>query len=173
MAGARKHGAHRYSLATVASAAGTAAQPAVWVYDGYANQQGGSTANPTTGFDQTVEQVTEMNLTLGTALTGQATNFTTFRVTHRNSAGTTVDQITVPASTTSYVFAAFVPANLAVAGGSAIPGGGTGTLTSASGVTLPWTLAPGDSIALDTSVTGTGQYTGAIALNFLVQQKGA
>lgn len=174
MAGARKHGAHRYALNTAATAAGTAANPATWVYDAYANQQGGSTANPVTGFDQTTEQVTEMNLVLGTALTGQATNFTTFRVTHRNSAGTTVNQLTIAASSSNFVFAAFTPANLAVAGGAAIPGGGaSSSLTVASGTALPWSLSAGDNITLDTTVGGTGQYTGGIALNFLTQQKGA
>ena len=173
MAGARKHGAHRYALNTAATAAGTAANPAVWVYDAVANQQGGATANPVTGFDQTVEQITEMSLVLGTALTGQATNFTTFRVTHRNSAGTVVDQISVAASSAAFVFAAFVPANLAVAGAATIPGAGTGPLTANTAGAFPWTLATGDTIALDTTVGGTGQYVGGVTLSFVTQQKGA
>ena len=171
MAGNRKHGAHRYNLSTAATAAGTAAQPAVWTYDAYAGPQ--STIGASGGIDSTTEVVSEMTLTLATALTGQATNFTTFRVTHRNAAGTTVDQFTIVASTTSFVFAAFVAADLAIASGGTIPGGGTGTLTVASGVALPWTLVNGDTITLDTTVGGTGQYTGGIGLNFVVQAKGS
>jgi hypothetical protein len=171
MAGIKKHGAHRYFLTTAATAAGTAAQPAIWTYDAYSGPQSSITGSG--GLDSTSEVVTEMVLTLGTALTGQATNFTTFRVTHRNAAGTTVDQFTVVASTTSFVFGAFVAADLAIASGGTIPGGGTGTLTIGTGSALPWNLVNGDTITLDTTVTGTGQYTGGIGLSFVVQSKGA
>lgn len=171
MAGTRKHGAHRVWLTTASTAAGTAAQPATWTYDAYAGPQTVLTSSG--GQDPATETVTEMALTLGTALTGQATNFTTFRVTHRNAAATTVDQFTIVASTTSFVFAAFIAADLAVASGGTIPGGGTGTLTIGTGVALPWTLVNGDTITLDTTVTGTGQYTGGIGLNFLVQTRGS
>lgn len=174
MAGARKHGAHRYALNTAATAAGTAANPAVWVYDAFANQQGGATANPVTGFDQTVEQITEMSLVLGTALTGQITNFTTFRVTQYSSAGAVKNQMTVAYSAAGVTTpTAFVPVNLAVASGATVPGAGTGTLSVGTGTALPWSLAAGDMVALDTTVTGTGQYVGGIALSFVTQQKGA
>lgn len=171
MSGIRKHGSHRYTLTTAATAAGTAAQPAIWTYDAYSGPQ--SVLTGSGGIDSTTEVVTEMTLVLGTALTGQATNFTTFRVTHRNAAATTVDQFTIVASTTSFVFAAFIAADLAVASGGTIPGGGSGTLTIGTGGALPWTLTNGDTITLDTAVTGTGQYTGGIGLNFVVQSKGA
>lgn len=171
MAGVRKHGSHRYHLTTASTAAATAAQPAIWTYDAYAGAQ--SVIGASGGIDSTGEVVTEMTLTLGTALTGQATNFTTFRVTHRNAAATTVDAFTIVASTTAFVFAAFISADLAIASAATIPGGGTGTLTIGTGGALPWTLNNGDTITLDTAVTGTGQYTGGIGLNFVVQTKGA
>lgn len=175
MAGARKHGAHRHNLQNALITAATATLPAIWTYDPFGELLPSSTltaGNAGAGYDGTVEQVVEMNLTLSAALTGQVTNFTTFRVTHRNAAGTTVDQFLVAAGTATYVFVAFVPANLSVANGATIIGGG-GTLNVGTGVALPWTLAIGDTISLDTTVTGTGQYTGGIALNFLTSQKGA
>lgn len=171
MSGVRKHGSHRVNLNTFITTATTAGPAAIWTYDAYAGPQ--TSISGSGGLDSTVETINEMTLTLGTALTGQATNFTTFRVTHRNAAGTTVDQLTIVASTTSFVFAAFVAADLAIASGATIPGGGTGTLTLASGSVLPWVLTNGDTITLDTTVTGTGQYTGTISLNFTVQARGA
>jgi hypothetical protein len=174
MAGARKHGGHRHNLQNVLITAATATLPAIWTYDPFAENLGGSGASTAgAGYDGTVEQIVEMNLTLSASLTGQVTNFTTFRITHRNAAGTTIDQFSVVASTTAYIFVAFIPANLGVASGATIPGGGTGTLTVGTGVALPWTLTVGDTISLDTTVTGSGQYAGGIAVNFVVAQKGA
>jgi hypothetical protein len=170
VAGIKKHGAHRYNLSTFITTATTAGPAALWAYDAYAGPQ--SVVTGSGGLDSTTEVVSEMTLVLGTALTGQATNFTTFRVTHRNAAATTVDQFTIVASTNAFVFAAFIPADLAVASGGTIPGAGTGTLTIGTGSALPWTLANGDTITLDTTVTGTGQYTGGIGLSFVVQTKG-
>jgi hypothetical protein len=174
VAGSRKYGAHRYALNGVLITAATATLPAIWTYDAFA-ENGGLTGAASTGigYDGAVEQIIEMNLTLSASLTGQATNFTSFRITHRNAAASTVDQFTVVASTTAYIFVAFVPANLTVASGGTIPGAGTGTLTVVTGVALPWTLAPGDTIALDNTVTGTGQYAGGVGLSFLISQKGA
>jgi hypothetical protein len=171
MAGIRKHGAHRYNLNTNMAAAATAAIASTWVYDAYVGPQ--STIGAGGGIDPTTEVISEMTLALTANLTGQAASFTTFRVTHRNSAGSTVDQFTIAASTTAFVFTAFVAADLAVANGATIPGGGTGVLTVASGNPLPWILANGDSVALDTTVTSTGQYSGGIALDFRVQAKGS
>lgn len=171
MSGVRKHGAHRYNLSTFITTATTAGPPAVWTYDGYAGPQTVLTSSG--NLDSVTEVVSEMSLVLSSALTGQATNFTTFRITHRNAAATTVDQFTIVASTTSFVFAAFIAADLAIASGATIPGGGTGTLTIGTGSALPWTLVNGDTITLDTTVTGTGQYTGGIGLNFVVATKGA
>jgi hypothetical protein len=171
MGGIRKHGSHRYNLSTFITTATTAGPAAVWTYDAYAGPQ--SVLTSSGNQDSTTEVVSEMSLVLASALTGQATNFTTFSVTHRNAAATTVDAFTVVASTTSFVFAAFIPADLAVASGGTIPGGGTGTLTIGTGTALPWTLVNGDTITLATAVTGSGQYTGGIGLSFVVQTKGA
>jgi hypothetical protein len=173
MAGTRKHAAHRINLNTAATAAGTAANPAIWNYDGYPNFS--TVANTGLTYDGTIEVVTECILVLGTTLTGQATNFTSFRLSHYSSAGGTAkNQISVAYSAAGVTTTAFTPVTLAVASGATVPGAGTGTLTVAQGAALPgWQLLPGDSIALDTAVTGTGQYTGALAVTFLIQPRGA
>ena len=155
--GARKHGAHRENLWISVPTANVVPGSAIWVYDPYSEGGAGGISSPTVGYDLYQEAVIEMALTLDTALTGQATNFTTFGVTHRNAAATTKDAFTIVASTTAFVFAAFIPANLGVASGGTIPGGGTGTLTIGTGTALPWKLLPGDTIALSVAVTGSGQ----------------
>ena len=171
MGGARKYGAQRVSLNVALPTLGTVPSAAIWVYDAYA--EAGTVSGPSTGYDLYQEAVTEMALTLGVALTGQATNFTTFAVTHRNAAATTVDAFTIVASTTAFIFAAFIPANLGVASGGTIPGGGTGTLTIGTGTALPWKLIPGDTVTLSAAVTGNGQYAGGISLGFVVAGLGA
>ena len=171
MAGIRKHGEHRYSLSTAATAAGTAANPAGFTYDAYPN--GSTIANTGLTYDSTIETVTELILSLGTTLTGQATNFTTFRMTHFNSAGSVVDRISVSYSAAGVTSTAFTPINFSVGSGATVPGAGTGTLTLTTGSVLPWVLTPGDCIVLDTTVGGTGQYTGGIFATFTVQARGA
>jgi hypothetical protein len=172
--GARKHGAHRENLWISVPTANVVPGSAIYVYDPFAELGGGSGASSTAiGYDLYQEAVIEMALTLDTALTGQATNFTTFAVTHRNAAATTKNAFTIVASTTAFIFAAFVPANLGVASGATIPGGGTGTLTIGTGTALPWKLVPGDTIALSVAVTGTGQYTLGVGLGFVVAGLGA
>lgn len=173
MAAIRKHGAHRISLSTASTAAGTAANPAMFTYDAYPNLS--TVVNSSAAYDGTSEVITECILVLGTTLTGQATNFTSFRLSQYSSAGGTAkNQISVAYSAAGVTSTAFVPINLAVASGATVPGAGTGTLTVAQGAALPnWILVPGDTIALDTTVTGTGQYTGAFAVTFLVQARGA
>ncbi len=172
--GARKHGAHRQSLSLAFPTLGTTPSFAMFVYDAFAEFGGGSgAANAAVGYDVYQEAVIEMNLTLDTALTGQATNFTTFAVTHRNSAATTKNAFTIVASTTAFIFAAFVPANLNVASGATIPGGGTGTLTIGTGTALPWKVVTGDTITLSAVPTGNGQYVGGVSLNFLIAGYGA
>lgn len=171
MAGARHHMSHRYNLNTQTVTATVAAPGDCFMYDAFINQGGGSTANPTTGFDSLTEQVVEMSLMLDTTLTGQATNYSSFRVTHRNSAGTTKNLIQIICLTNAFVITAFIPNNLNVANGAAIPGAAAGTtLTVTTGTKLPWTLVPGDSVTLDMAITGNGQYTGGISLNFIVSQ---
>lgn len=173
MAPVRKHGGHRYNLTSFTAAAGTAGTPEMFTFDAYA---AGATTAASTGiaaYDASQETVSEMVLVLGTTLTGQATNFTTFRVSHYDSTGTVKNRISVSYSAAGVTSTAFVPINLAVASGATVPGAGTGTLAVANGTALPWTLAPGDTIALDSTVGGTGQYTGAWAITFLVGAKGA
>jgi hypothetical protein len=174
MGGQRKFGAHRYNLEITAMAAGSASDTSagIFVYDAFAN--GAATAGATNTTDPTIESITEMNLTVYTTLTGQATNFASFRVTHRNSAGTTKNGIQVTFSAAGVVVTAFVPANLVAASGATVTGAGTGTLTVNSGTALPWDLAPGDTITFDrVSNNATGLATPAAWINFLVQAKGA
>ena len=174
MAGARKSGAHRVNLNVAFPTLGTAPPAAIWVYDAFAENGGASGASTTApGYDPYLEAVVEMALTLEAALTGQITNYTTFSVTHRNAAATTKNAFTIVCSTTAYVFAAFIPANLNVASGATIPGGGTGTLTIGTGTALPWKLVPGDTITLTATATGNGQYAGGFALSFIVAGYGA
>src|SRR5487761_851513 len=101
MAGARKHGGHRYHLHNEWITAGTVNLPDTWVYDAFAESGGATGAGtPATGYDSTAEQVVAMTLTLTANLTGQVTNYSTFRVTHRNAAGTSKNIFTVVCSTT-------------------------------------------------------------------------
>src|SRR5215467_8080964 len=145
MSGTRKHGAHRYTLFTGNTAAANAGPAAIWTYDAYAGPQ--SVVNASGGVDSTTDKVFEMNLTLSAALTGQATNFTSFVVPHFSSAGGTAKNIlTLAASTAQFIFAANVPWGLHVANGAVPPGNtGTGTLavSGSVGVSLPWTLVNG------------------------------
>lgn len=175
MGGARKYGAHRHSLMVPAAAAGSAADVIghTFIYDAFA--EGGATAGgPTAGYDTTSEVLAELTLATFAVLTGQAVNFVAPRVTHRNAAGATVDQIRVDFSAAGVVTVAFAPANLAVASGAVVPGMGTGTLLLVAGVALPWTLVPGDTITLDRlSNNVTGLATPAMSACLLIAQKGA
>jgi hypothetical protein len=171
--GARKHGAHRENLQVAFPTLGTDPSPAIYVYDAYSEGGAGTVNSPTGGYDLYQEAVIEMSLTLSAALTGQATNFTTFAIVHADSAANTKNLLTLAASTTAYVFAAKIPANLAVASGATIPGAGTATLVVTTGVALPWKLVPGDTIELLPTHTGNGQYAGGVSLNFVVAGLGA
>src|SRR5437667_6301734 len=119
MAGQRKYGGHRHSLTIPAGAAGAAADTVahIFIYDAFA-EGGASAAAPTPGYDPTSEQLVEITLAMFAALTGQATNYVAPRVTHRNAAGSTVDQIRVDFSAAGVVTVAFVPANMGVASGA-------------------------------------------------------
>jgi hypothetical protein len=170
MSGTRKHGAHRVHLTTGNIAAANALPAAIWTYDAYAGPQSVVTASG--GVDSTLERVVEMNLALSAALTGQATNFTTFIVSHFSAAGGTAKNIfTLACSTAQFIFAANVPWNLAVANG-AVPNGNTGTgtlaITGSVGIALPWPLVNGDQIQLAATQTGTGQFVGGAGVTFLI-----
>lgn len=171
--GARKHGAHREILQVAFPTLGTDPPTALWQYDPYAESGAGLISTPTAGYDLYQEAVIEMALVLDTALTGQATNYTTFGVTHRNAAATTKNAFTIVGSSTALVVAAFISLNLGVASGATIPGGGTATLTVGTGVALPWKLVPGDTIQLVPTHTGNGQYAGGVSLFFTVAGLGA
>ena len=170
MAGIRKHGAHRYALFTGNTAAANAGPAAIWTYDAFAGPQ--SVATAAGGVDATTEKVVEMSLVLSAALTGQATNFTSFIVSQFAAAGGTAkNTLTLAASTAQFIFAANAPWGLHV-GNGAVPPGNTGTGTLAVGgsvaVPLPWTLVNGDQIQFQFTQTGTGQYVGGAGITFLV-----
>jgi len=170
MSGTRKHGAHRIALFTGNTAAANAGPAAIWTYDAYAGPQ--SVVTAAGGVDSTTEKIFEMSLTLSAALTGQATNFSTFIVSQFSAAGGTAKNIfTLAASTNQFIWAANVPWNLAVANG-AVPNGNTGTgtlaITGSVGIALPWTLVNGDQIQFAFTQTGTGQFVGGAGVTFLV-----
>jgi hypothetical protein len=171
MAGARKHGAHRYALSGATAAAATAFSPDAITFDAYA--AGSLVAGSFAGYDVSQEAVTELVLVLGTTLTGQATNFTSFRVRLFNAAGALQNSIQVNYSAAGVTSTLWVPIDLAVASGAVVPGAGTGVLTVNSGVALPWNLGPGFTLVFDTAITGTGQYVGAASLTALVQSVGS
>ena len=176
MAGSRKHGAHRYVLSIPAAAAAAAGDvvAATLTYDAFAGGSGVATANsPRANYDLAAEQLVEAVLTMYVALVGAATNFVTVQLTHRNSAGTIQNQIQVLFNAAGVVTVAFVPINLAVAGGAVATGAGTGTLTVATGVALPWNIVPGDTVTLDRASTGTGIATPAMSATLLRAAKGA
>lgn len=167
MPGIRKHGAHRVHLTTGNIVATGALPAAIWTYDAYAGPQSVATASG--GVDSTLERVVEMSLTLSAALTGQATNFTTFLVSQFSAAGVLKNQLSIAASTAQFIFAANIPWDLAVAGATIPPGNtGTGTMTVPTGVALPWSLVNGDQIQFQATQTGTGQFVGGAGLTFLV-----
>jgi hypothetical protein len=175
MAGIRKHGAHRGNLNILISAVGTAAVAEAFTYDAFAALGGGTASAPSSNYDITQEVLAELVLTPLVTITGAATNFTAWRVRHYNAAGAVVDDMRVTFDAAAKTITAFTPANLGVAAGAVVPGAGTATLTSTTGATIPWTLKPGDTIAFDTVVTGTGlaASTGGYALSFLTQAAGA
>jgi len=150
MASTRKHGTHStVNLGVEPMAAGSAADTDVDVFIYEAFSGSSLTAGGGGGLSAELEFLLELAVVTAAILTGQATNFASIRVTHRNAAGATVDQIQVTFSAAGVVTAAFVPMNFGVPSGAVVTGAGTGVLTVVTGVALPWTLLPGDTIALD------------------------
>ena len=146
---------------------------ATFTYDAFA-KYGTTAAGAALTYDQMAEAIVEMSLTTYAALVGTVTNFVSPRVTHRNAAGATQNQISVAFSAAGVVTVAFVPVNLGVASGAVTTGAGTGTLTVVTGAALPWTLAAGDTITFDRlSNNVTGLATPAMGLTFLVANKGS
>ena len=170
MAGARKSGANRYSLTLAGEIAGSGADTQdIWIYDAFA-ELGTTAAGPATGYDLSVEAITEMNFMAFATLTGQATNFVSVQVQQIRAAAA-LNDIRVVFSTTGVVATALTPYSLAVASGAAVAGG---VLLVSAGAALPWTLQPGDAIIFSRlSNNGTGLATPSLGLSFLVQMKGA
>ena len=172
---ARKGIATRRTLSVPAAAGGTALDTvgSSFIYDSFA-RRGTTAGGAALTYDQMSEAIQEMALTTAAVLTGQATNFVSPQVTHRNAAGTTQNQIKVDFSAAGVVTAAFVPVNLAVASAAVATGSGTGVLTVVTGAALPWTLVPGDTITFDRlSNNATGLATPAMSLTFLIANKGS
>lgn len=168
MATTRKHGTHStVDLNIGLLAAGSAADPNSidsFIYEAFS----GSSATASGGGGLSAEQEFLLELAVLTAaiLTGTVTNFASIRFTHRNAAGTTLNQIQVTFSAAGVVTAAFVPMNFGppVASGGVVPGAGTGVLTVITGTVLPWALSNGDTITLDRlSNNATGLATPPIA----------
>lgn len=165
MASSRKHGTHSTVHLTLpliaAGAASDGAAVDVFTYEAFA----GSSATASGGGGLSAEQEWLLELAISTAaiLTGQATNFSSIRVSHYSAAGVLKNQIRVDFNAAGVVTAAFVPLNYAVPSAAVVPGAGTGTLNVVSGSALPWPLANGDQIVLDRLSTGTGLQTPALA----------
>jgi len=170
MSGARKFGAHRYSLTLAGEAAGSAADTQdIFIYDAYA-EAGLTAAGPASGYDGTGESITEMSLMPFATLTGQATNFVS-AVVQQVRAAAVLNDIRVVFSSAPVSAVALTAYNLAVASGAAVAGG---VLLVQTGIALPWSLQPGDAIIFSRlSNNGTGLATPALGLSFLVQVKGA
>jgi hypothetical protein len=181
MAGARKHGTHRYSLTVSALAVpATAADEAdLFIYDAYADAgavgatTGGSGA---TGFvfpyDQTLEEVFEAVYTVGATLTGQATNYANV-VLQQIRAAAVLNDIRVAYSAAGVTTAQYTIVSMAAASGATLLNAGTGVLTVQTGAALPWTLQQGDIIRFARVSTGTGLATPDLGLTFAIRQKGA
>ena len=174
--GARKHGAHRVQLGPCAAAAGGTALDIsgdVFVYDAYAEAGSGTESSPSSGYDMYLESVIEAAVTTFAALTGQATNFASIRLTQARNA-VTVNQIEVTFSGSTILTAALKPMNYGVASGATVPGAGAGTLTVVTGTALPWPLQPGDTITLDRlSNNSTGLATPVYSASLVIAGSGA
>ena len=167
----RKGLALRYALSINAAAGGTASDPTAgaesFSYDAFAH--GGKTASsPGLGYDAATEYIIEMNFTTAVALIGQATNFVSPRVSHRDSTGALKNSVSIVFSSAGVATTAFVPVQLVGANGTVAAGAGTGIL-AVTGIALPWPLVAGDTITFDRlSNNGTGLATPAMSLNFLL-----
>lgn len=170
MAGQRHLGQRGHSFGVPALAAGTSADTGGgWVYNAYAN--GAATANSTAGLDPQVEYVLEASVLPQAAHTGQATNFTNVLLTHTDSTGTVKNKLTVSFSAAGNTMTAKKPFNLAVASGGTVTGAGTATLTVTTGAVLPWALAPGDTVSLERTSTGTGNASPGLTATITVGVK--
>ena len=178
MAGAKKHGAHRYDLSLPALAAGAASDTSnVFPWDAYADgtQALAVSGPPTTAtypYDIVSEEIFEACYTLEATLIGVATNFASICLRLIRAAAV-VNDIRVVYSAAGVTTAAFTLVSFYAASGATLFNTGTGVLTLQTGVVLPWTLQPGDIIQLLRLSSGTGLATPAIGVEFLTRQKSA
>lgn len=169
MAGAIKHGSHRYTLTLPALAAGAAADAdVVFIYDAFADSAA-TASGYNYPYDATSESIVEASFGFATALTGTVTNFASV-VFGLARAGAVVNELRVAFNAGGVTTAIYTVANLNVASGAVVVGAGTGTLTAQTGVVLPWVLQAGDVVYLRRLSTGTGLATPGIGLTFRVKQ---
>lgn len=169
----RKYGLKTVVLAVALMAAGSAtdgASASTFVYNAFAN--GALTATAGGGVDGAQEWLQELTVVTNAILTGQAANFASIRVTHRDGAGVIKNQMRVDFSAAGVVTVAFVPLNFAVANAAVVTGAGTGVLNVNTGIALPWPLLNGDTITLDrlsNNATGLATPAFSAALSFGVK----
>jgi hypothetical protein len=169
MASRKGRAAFRHSLAIPAAAAGSANDivGATFIYDAFAHL-GKTASGPAFGYDPATENVIEMCFTTGVALVGQATNFVSPRVSHRDATGALKNSVSIVFSSAGVATVAFVPVQLVGANGIVATGAGTGVL-AVTGIAVPWPLVAGDTITLDRlSNNATGLATPAMSLTFLL-----
>ena len=174
MAGARKHGSHRYALDLPALAAGAASDThSLMSYDAYADAPAGTVVTAYTfPYDLTSEEVWQADLVLGATLTGQATNFSDLAF-QQARAGAVINDIRVRFNAAGVSLPALTPANMAVGSGVAVPNAGTGTLLVNAGTALPWTIQQGDVFLIARVSSGTGQASPGWTVTFYTRQKSA
>jgi hypothetical protein len=175
VAGIRKHGTHGIHLNIALLAAGSATDGNsvdTFVYQAFAGSS--ATASGGGGLSGEQEFVVEAQIVTAAVLTGQATNFASPRLTHRNAAGTIQNQVKVDFSAAGVVTVAFAPVNYSVASAAVATGAGTGTLTVVTGTALPWALTNGDTVSFDRlSNNATGLATPAMSALLQIGIKGA
>jgi len=177
--GIRKHGTHRYFLATggITAVSAATAGAAVAIYDAYA--LGNSTATGSIGLDQVTEVISEINLTFPVTYTGQATNFNTVSVVQWSATGSVKNQFSIAYSAAGVTSTALTPISfqsVTAAGGQTPPNTGTGTVSVSGSLAtaLPWVLSTGDQFGILVVSSGTGQAIAAgVSGSFTVQAKGA
>ena len=158
MAPLRKHGYHQVALDLPALAAGSAADTStLFTYLFNASNLG--------GVDPALDYVRAAALTFDAAVSAVATNNFQVNVSHYNSAGTLVDQVTYANATTGITASAVVPIDL----GGAI----SGNVHNPTGASIQagWSLLPGDSIVVKRASNGTGQASPAFTVTLGVGSK--
>lgn len=154
--GTLKHGAHRLPLDLPALAAGAAADTStLFTYDfNYAAFE---------SYDYSVESLFRATLTFDSNVAAVATNNFGVSVSHYNSAGTLLNQLTYSNAAAGITATANVPIDLS--------NGASGNLSITTGgisINGGWTLQPGDSIVVKRFSNGTGQASPAFTVTLAV-----